>query len=96
MRNWKVPKLADLETTKRASSSERAEAEFDLVSRAWMGVLAAKLHAIATMISLRETWFNIFITHLSAGILWRQPALVGFSSAATERSGLATFEGLGE
>jgi hypothetical protein len=33
-----------------------------------MGVLAAKLHAIATMISLPETWFNIFIIHFSAGI----------------------------
>jgi hypothetical protein len=34
MRNWKVPKLAALETIKRASSSERAEAEFDLAIRA--------------------------------------------------------------
>ena len=31
---WKVPKLAALVTTKRASSSERAEAEFDLATLA--------------------------------------------------------------
>jgi hypothetical protein len=55
MRYWKVPKLAALVTTKRASSSERAEAEFDLATLAWMGVLAAKLHAMATIISLPET-----------------------------------------
>jgi hypothetical protein len=36
-----------------------------------MGVLAAKLHAIATMISLAETCCNIFMIDLSAGIPWR-------------------------
>jgi hypothetical protein len=33
-----------------------------------MGVLAAKLHAIATMISLPETCCNIFMIHFSAAI----------------------------
>jgi hypothetical protein len=55
MRYWKVPKLAALVTTKRASFSKRAEAELDLATRASMGVLAAKLHATATIISLPET-----------------------------------------
>jgi len=69
MDSW-VPKSADLITTKRAFSAVVAGMECELVPLAWVVVLTAKLHAIAIRTNLSETWYSIFILHMSDRIFF--------------------------